>query len=128
MSYSKSYNKNTGITYVYEVLENKWDKEKKRAVNKRRLIGKIDPVTGEIVPTRKKKSAQSAAALESEPASCSEAVLFNEADPATASPAASLPDLSQILQQLEAMKETAASLQNQINQLCALVNDQISHS
>jgi len=54
MSFSKSYNKNTGVTYVYEVLENKWDPVKKRAVNKRKLIGKIDPETGKVVPTRKK--------------------------------------------------------------------------
>lgn len=57
MSISKSYNKQNGVTYVYEVLENHWDKEKKRPQSKRKLIGKIDPDTGEIVPTsRKKKS------------------------------------------------------------------------
>ena len=51
MSYSKSYNKQNGVTYVYEVIENYWDKEKKQSRSKRKLIGKIDPVTGEIVPT-----------------------------------------------------------------------------
>lgn len=52
MSISKSYNKNTGITYVYDVYENYWDKEKKKNIQKRKMIGKIDPETGEIVPTR----------------------------------------------------------------------------
>lgn len=44
-------NKKSGITYVYE-SESYWDKEKKQPRNKRKLIGKIDPETGEIVPTR----------------------------------------------------------------------------
>lgn len=57
MRISRSYNKKTGVTYVYEVLENHWDKEKGYPVNKRRLIGKIDPETGEIVPTRKRAKA-----------------------------------------------------------------------
>lgn len=56
MSISKSYNKQNGVTYVYEVLENYWDKEKKRPQSKRKLIGKIDPETGEVVPTSRKKN------------------------------------------------------------------------
>jgi cysteinyl-tRNA synthetase len=51
MSISKSYNKQNGVTYVYEVIENYWDKEKKQSRSKRKLIGKIDPATGEMVPT-----------------------------------------------------------------------------
>lgn len=48
-------NKKTGITYVYD---NKpfWDKEKQQSRTKRTLIGKLDPGTGEIVPTRKYKN------------------------------------------------------------------------
>ena len=44
-------NKQTGITYAYE---NKayWDKEKQQSRAKRTLIGKVDPKTGKIVPTR----------------------------------------------------------------------------
>lgn len=48
--YSK--NKQTGTTYVYE-SEAWWDKEKQQSRSKRRLIGKLDPETGEIIPTRK---------------------------------------------------------------------------
>ena len=55
MSISKSYNKQNGVTYVYEVYENHWNKEKKRPESRRRLIGKIDPETGEIVPTSRAK-------------------------------------------------------------------------
>ena len=43
MSISKSYNKQNGVTYVYEVYENYWNKEKKRPESRRRLIGKINP-------------------------------------------------------------------------------------
>jgi transposase len=44
-------NKKTGITYAYE---NKayWDKEKRQSRSKRKLIGKVDLDTGEIIPTR----------------------------------------------------------------------------
>ena len=42
--------KRSGITYAYE---NKafWDKEKKQSRSRRTLIGRVDPQTGEIVPT-----------------------------------------------------------------------------
>ena len=46
----KKYNKQTGVTYVYE-SESYWDKEKKQPRSRRKLIGKLDPETGEIVPT-----------------------------------------------------------------------------
>ena len=46
----KKYNKTNGTTYVYDSVSY-WDKEKKQPRSKRKLIGKIDPDTGEIVPT-----------------------------------------------------------------------------
>lgn len=42
--------KRTGITYAYE-SKAVWDKEKKQSRAKRRLIGRVDPETGEITPT-----------------------------------------------------------------------------
>ena len=42
--------KRTGITYAYESTAY-WDKEKKQSRAKRRLIGRVDPDTNEIVPT-----------------------------------------------------------------------------
>lgn len=50
MSLVKSKDKRTGITYVYE-SESYWDKEKQQPRAKRKLIGRIDESTGEIVPT-----------------------------------------------------------------------------
>lgn len=43
--------KRTGITYAYET-QYYWDKEKKQSRSKRSCIGKVDPKTGNIVPTR----------------------------------------------------------------------------
>ena len=50
----KQVNKKTGVTYVYESHSYR-DKETKQPRSTRRLIGKIDESTGEIVPTRGKK-------------------------------------------------------------------------
>lgn len=45
--------KRSGITYAYQSISH-WDKEKKQSRAKRTLIGRVDPESGEIVPTRKK--------------------------------------------------------------------------
>mgnify|MGYP000267058456 CR=1 FL=1 len=42
--------KRSGNTYAYEASY-QWDKEKKQSRSKRTLIGRVDPDTGEIVPT-----------------------------------------------------------------------------
>lgn len=47
-------NKERGVTYVYE-SHSYWDKEKKQPRSHRKLIGRRDPETGEIVPTRRRK-------------------------------------------------------------------------
>ena len=51
MSIVYQTNKQTGITYAYN-NEAYWDKEKQQSRAKRVLIGKVDPVTGEIIATR----------------------------------------------------------------------------
>lgn len=53
MAIIKSRNKKTGILYVYE-SESYWDKEKQQPRSRRKLIGKVDETTGEIIPTGKK--------------------------------------------------------------------------
>jgi len=50
MAIIKQFDKRSGITYVYD-SKSFYDKEKKCSRAKRTLIGKIDPDTGEIVPT-----------------------------------------------------------------------------
>ncbi|MDO5134200.1 MAG: hypothetical protein Q4D81_14645 [Eubacteriales bacterium] len=54
MAIIKQLNKKNGVTYVYESHSYR-DKETKQPRSTRRLIGKIDEETGEIVPTRKNK-------------------------------------------------------------------------
>lgn len=44
------YNRARGVTYVYE-SQSYWDKEKHMSRAKRTLIGRLDPDTGEIIPT-----------------------------------------------------------------------------
>ena len=59
MAIITQYHKDTNTTYVYESTSY-WDSEKGQSRSKRKVIGKIDPATGEIVPTgkrgRKKKN------------------------------------------------------------------------
>lgn len=50
MAIIKQFDKRTGITYVYE-SKSYYDKEKKCSRAKRTLIGKLDPETGDIIPT-----------------------------------------------------------------------------
>lgn len=67
MSITKSRDNRTGTVYVYE-SESYWDKEKKAPRNHKKLIGKLDEATGEIIPTgrrgRKPKAAHQGAAEE----------------------------------------------------------------
>lgn len=59
MATVKQLDKRSGITYVYESVSY-WDREKKQPRSRRTLIGRLDPATGEIVPTdgRGKRRAQ----------------------------------------------------------------------
>ena len=50
MAIIKQFDKRSGITYVYD-SKSYYDKEKKCSRAKKTLIGKLDPETGEIIPT-----------------------------------------------------------------------------
>lgn len=50
MAIIKQFDIRSGITYVYD-SKSYYDKEKKCSRAKRALIGKIDPDTGEMIPT-----------------------------------------------------------------------------
>lgn len=69
MAIVTQYHKDTNTTYVYESISY-WDAEKGQSRSKRKVIGKLDPVTGEIVPTgkrgRKSKSDSTEASASSE--------------------------------------------------------------
>ena len=63
MAIIRQYHKDTDTVYVYESISY-WDAEKGQSRSKRKCIGKIDPATGEMVPTGKrgKKKKESGAA------------------------------------------------------------------
>ena len=50
MAIIHQHDKRSNITYAYE-SHSYWDKEKKMTRAKRTLIGRVDPDTGEIIPT-----------------------------------------------------------------------------
>ena len=50
MGIVKQFDKRSGITYVYESIS-VWDKEKKQSRSKRRLIGRLDKESGDIIET-----------------------------------------------------------------------------
>jgi hypothetical protein len=56
MAIVHQYDKRIGVTYAYESISY-WDKDKKQSRSKRHLIGIVDPKTGEVKPTTKKKRA-----------------------------------------------------------------------
>ena len=49
------YNKDRDVTYVYDSTSY-WDKDLKQPRSKRKLIGKRDPETNEIVPTDSRRN------------------------------------------------------------------------
>lgn len=53
MAIIKQYHKDSKTTYVYD-SQSYWDAEKGQSRSVRKLIGKLDPETGEIVPTGKR--------------------------------------------------------------------------
>jgi transposase len=70
MAIVKQHDKRSGITYAYEAVYY-WDKEKKQSRCKRKLIGRVDSETGDIIPTdgrcRKDKSSKSKISVKQEP-------------------------------------------------------------
>lgn len=42
-----------GTVYVYEIVDNYWDKKKQQARNRQVCIGKLDPETGELIPSKR---------------------------------------------------------------------------
>ena len=67
MAIIKMYDKRRGVTYVYE-SQSYWDKEAGQPRSRRKLLGRLDPATGETVPTgrrgRPRKAPSSASSLD----------------------------------------------------------------
>ena len=65
MAIVKVHNKARNVTYVYESVSY-WDKELKQPRSHRKLIGRIDPATGDVVPTGKRTKADPAVSCHSD--------------------------------------------------------------
>lgn len=65
MAIVKVHNKARNITYVYESVSY-WDKELKQPRSHRKLIGRIDPATGDVVPTGRRTKASIAESVHSD--------------------------------------------------------------
>ena len=65
MAIVKVHNKARNVTYVYESVSY-WDKELKQPRSHRKLIGRIDPATGYVVPAGKRTKADTATPLHSD--------------------------------------------------------------
>ena len=63
MAIIKQLNKKTGITYVYESRSYR-DKITKQPRSERKLIGRVDDATGDIIPTRKKQKVVTTSTIE----------------------------------------------------------------
>ena len=50
MAIVRQYHKDRGVTYVLK-SESYWDPEAKKSRSRRKIIGKIDPETGKVIPT-----------------------------------------------------------------------------
>ena len=47
------HKKPNGTTYVYKIIDDYWSKEHKQMRNKQVCIGKLDPETGELIPSKR---------------------------------------------------------------------------
>lgn len=73
MAIIKQYHKDTDTTYVYDSASY-WDADKQQSRSKRKLLGKLDPQTGEVIPTgsrgRKRKETPAASDNQTDAEAC----------------------------------------------------------
>lgn len=55
------HKKPNGTVYVYKIVENHWDPKKQQSRNRQVCIGKLDPDTGELIPSKRLDESQAAA-------------------------------------------------------------------
>ena len=129
MAIVKQYHKDTDTTYVYESISY-WDSEKGQSRSKRRVIGKIDPATGEIVPTRKRgrtkkedtSSAQPVTSAIPGPASDPETrKLILDLELTVTNLRKRVSELESEIQQYKDILNKAASLSEKITSACSVV-------
>ena len=89
--------KKSGTKYAYS-SESYWDKEKKQPRSKRTFLGKVDPVTGDIIPKKVKRPAE----------------ISNTTDSA-----GNISEIAALKNELKAQNELIEKLKEEIRQLSA---------
>ena len=123
MSIIKQYHRDTDTTYVYS-SEYYYDKDKKQSRSKRKLIGKIDEETGEIVATgkrgRKKKNPEAdneSTAQAGEKSKVAKSDKSQEGDSSAKAKGISDADFRKLMKQVEEQENTNVQLRVQMNSM-----------
>jgi hypothetical protein len=123
MAIVKVHNKSRNVTYVYESISY-WDKELKQPRSHRKLIGRIDPATGDIVPTGKRAKADTAAVDVTPPHSDTDyKELYEQALAAIAQKDALIDELRS---RLEAVESDNRSCHRSMKKACDILMDTAS--
>ncbi len=127
MALIKQYHRDTDTTYVYS-SESYWDPEKKQARSRRKVVGKIDPETGEVVPTgkrgRKKKEQSPTRDVASDPEAKRLSELYGQATRTISQKDRIILDqkdeISRLTAELNSLKKQNRLLTNAIKKINAL--------
>ena len=119
MAIVKVHNKARNITYVYESVSY-WDKELKQPRSHRKLIGRVDPATGNVVPTGKRTKADTSTPLHSD---TDYKVLYEQALAAIAQKDALIAELQG---RLNAAERENRSCRHSIKKACDILMDTAS--
>ena len=119
MAIVKVYNKARNVTYVYESVSY-WDNELKQPRSHRKLIGRIDPVTGDVVPTGKRAKAGTVTPLNSD---TDYKILYEQALAAISQKEALIAELQG---RLDAAEKENRSCRHSIKKACDILMDTAS--
>lgn len=115
MAIIRQYHKDTDTTYVYESISY-WDTEKQQSRSKRKLLGKVDPQTGEIIPTGKRGRKKKEASAEQGPAAQDLAGRDERIRELTLSLAQKEEELADLKKENEALRRAAAQALTHLEQ------------
>ena len=117
MAIIKQYHKDTDTTYVYDSVSY-WDAEKGQSRSKRKLLGKLDPASGELIPTgqrgrkKKERSAEDPEQVEAKVAAATAGYLekIQQQELTIRQQQAQITELSKRIAQMEDMISKAAAI------------------
>ena len=102
MTITKSYNKHTNTWYAYDTTY-VFDETKNKKIQKRKCIGKYDPITDSIIETGRRGRPQK--------------VLDSQPVPVSKSAVSSSPDIDAALKKIASIEKVIAELQSEVKEL-----------